>query len=532
MFKTGIAQSHKDLLNIVRQALNGYGDITVPVTYVGTGDGPLIKAASPPPGVSEVWTMVCTLGGGHGVATFSVTGSVSGAQAAATVGTFYDNGLFEFSINDGPIDFVIADQFDVTVTQNALIPLNQEWAVERWGSGVETETGSTVDFPNNAISGNAASECSKQAVTAAILQMNLDDATDFDSYYVRSNQLLAEMDDVPFDWTVEYSDDAVNWTIADTQTSQVFAPAERKDYPLTETRHLHWRFNISAVNGGVNINFNEFNMHKAGEEAHILGMATEHWILRGQGLAGADEIYIGARISENILSPYFNWAIYGFTAWDSGLTFFDQPGISPTTRFISNDAPQEYWIFATGRYVYITAKQTTDYTNCAMGLHLPYGVPSEYPYPLFIMGGSSAARHYTSTDIRHRQCFDPGEDAAWLRTPGGTWKLFENYHSSQASTNNIFPYGPGGQGYTSYRRYFADAPDGTYELYPLIFLESESGFSDPPGNAFGEIQDVFMVSGSNNSAESTITVGGDTYLVFQNVFRTTFPDFYCIKITP
>jgi len=532
MFKNGVAESHKDLLNIVRQALNGYGDITLPVTYVGTGDGLLIKPASPPPGVSEVWTMVCTLGGGHGVATFSVTGSVSGAQAAATVGTFYDNGLFEFAIIDGAADFVISDQFDVTVTQNALIPLTQEWAVNRFHSGVETETGSTLDFPNNAISGNASSECGKVAVTTGTLQLNLDDATDFDSYYVRSNNVLAEQDDAPADWTVEYSDDAVNWTVADTRASQVFTPFEVKTFALTEDRHLHWRFVITDVNGGVNINFGEFNMHKTGTEAHILGLEYEGWILQGQGLAGADEIYIGAKISENILSPYFNWRIQGLTAYDSGLTFYDQPGVSPQSRFVLNDATMEYWIFATGRYVHLVTKQTTDYTDCHMGLILPYGVPSEYPYPLAIMGGSSAARHYTSTDIRHRQSFDPGEDACWLREPGGTWKQFENYTSTQVSINNIFPFGPGGQGWSTYRRYFADSPDGVYEMYPLIFLESESGFSDPAGNAFGEIEDCFMVSGSNNSAENTITVGGDTYIVFQNVFRTTFSDFYAIKVTP
>ena len=532
MFKNGVAESHKDLLSIVRQTMSGFGDITLPLTYVGTGDGILYKAASPPPGVSETWTMVCTTGGGHGVGIFSVTGSVSGAQAAATVGTFYDNGLFEFVIQDGAADFIVSDQFDVTVVQNALIPLSQEWIVNRFLPGVETETGSTLDFPNSAINGSAANEASKQTSTSEILQINLDDATDFDSYYVRGPLLLAEVDDAPFDWTVEYSDDQVNWTIADTQTSEVFGPVERKDYSLTETRHLYWRFVITDVNGGVNIAFTEFQLHKAGTESHIKGLEFEGWLLQGQGLAGGDEIYVGAKISENIVSPYFNWLIYGFTAFDSGLSFSDQPGQSPTTRYVTNDAPMEYWIFATGRYMHVTTKISTDYTDMHMGLILPYGVPSEYPYPLAIMGGSSLARHYTSTDVRHRMSLDPGEACAWLRTPGGTWKEFENWHSSQASTNNIFPYGPGGQGWSSFRRYFSDSPDGVYEMYPLIFLESESGFSDPPGNAFGEIEDCFYVSGSNNSAENTITVGGDTYLVFQNVFRTTFTDFYAIKITP
>lgn len=537
MFKNGTTASHKDLLNVVRQALTGYGDITLPVTYVGTGDGPLIKPASPPPGVSETWTMVCTLGGGHGVATFSVTGSVSGAQAAATVGTFYDNGLFEFVINDGPADFVAADQFDVIVTQNALVPLTQEWTENIYCPGVETETGSTVDFPNNAIDGNAATECSKQGSTAEILQLNLDDATDFDNYQVRANNVLAELDDVPLDWTVEYSDDAVNWTVADTQVGQVFTVNEVKTYALTETRHLHWRFNISAVNGGVNINFNEFRLHKTGTQPHILGLNYEAWILQGQGLASADAIYIGAKIQEAILSPYFNWDIRGFTAFDNLLTYSDQPGASPSNgKYISNDAPMEYWIFATGRYLHLVTKISTDYTCCSMGLFLPYGVPSEYSYPLAILGTSGGVRHYTSTLVQHQQCFDPGTNAAHVRTPGGDWQVFSNESDTFDSKVNIWPFGGGGgQAWTQLRSKISDGLDGTYELYPLLFIESEPQFSANDGydsNVYGEIEDVFQVSGSNNSAENTITVGPDTYIVFQNIFRTTFRDFFCIKVTP
>ena len=78
-----------------------------------TGGGSVTGVGISVDGVAEIWTLTCTAGGATG--TFSVTGSVSGAKAPATVGTPYDNGIVVFIINDGTPDFVIGDNFQFTV---------------------------------------------------------------------------------------------------------------------------------------------------------------------------------------------------------------------------------------------------------------------------------------------------------------------------------------------------------------------------------------------------------------------------------
>lgn len=108
--------AHYNLLRAIRDFCGGYGVVGT-VGYSGTGNGTLTGIEASPTSVTETWTLTCTAGGATG--TFSVVGSVSGAQAAATVGTPYDNGLIAFTLNDGATDFVVSDAFTVPVTQGA-----------------------------------------------------------------------------------------------------------------------------------------------------------------------------------------------------------------------------------------------------------------------------------------------------------------------------------------------------------------------------------------------------------------------------
>ncbi|MDY6988040.1 MAG: invasin domain 3-containing protein [Thermodesulfobacteriota bacterium] len=73
---------------------------------------------SPTNTVTENWTVACTAAAVDG-GTFSVTGSVSGLQAAtASVGTAYtsDGGEVSFTISDGSSDFVVPDSFTFSTT--------------------------------------------------------------------------------------------------------------------------------------------------------------------------------------------------------------------------------------------------------------------------------------------------------------------------------------------------------------------------------------------------------------------------------
>lgn len=81
------------------------------LAFVGTGDGTLTGFfVNQETGVAETWTITAT-----SATNFTVTGSVSGAQAAATVGTRYDNGIISFLITAGATPFVALDEFTIDV---------------------------------------------------------------------------------------------------------------------------------------------------------------------------------------------------------------------------------------------------------------------------------------------------------------------------------------------------------------------------------------------------------------------------------
>lgn len=122
--------AHYNMLAQIRHFAGGFGDIgSIGGTRAGTGTLAGLEAA--PASVAETWTLTCTAAAANG-GTFSVSGSVSGAQAAATVGSAYDNGLLKFTLTDGATDFVVGDVFTIPVTQGAASAANAQWEVLRY----------------------------------------------------------------------------------------------------------------------------------------------------------------------------------------------------------------------------------------------------------------------------------------------------------------------------------------------------------------------------------------------------------------
>ncbi len=122
--------AHYNMLAQIRHVAGGFGDLgSIGGTRAGTGTLAGLEAA--PASVTETWTLTCTAAAANG-GTFSVSGSVSGAQAAATVGSAYDNGLLKFTLTDGATDFVVGDVFTIPVTQGAASAANAQWEVLRY----------------------------------------------------------------------------------------------------------------------------------------------------------------------------------------------------------------------------------------------------------------------------------------------------------------------------------------------------------------------------------------------------------------
>jgi len=536
-----LANDHKDLMNKVRQFITGYGTFPAP-GFAGVGDGPISDVASPPPSLSETWTITCNLGGGTGVATFTVVGSVSGAQADATVGEFYETvgKLFEFLIKDGPIDFVIADVFTVVITEGAMITVAQEWGQNRWIPHPNDLTGTNFDVPRNAFNANQGVPAVRTSQTTAIAQAQFDDAVEFDQYTIVAQGNLFVLANTPQDWTFEWSDDLTGpWTTVDTQVGvTAWIAAEFKNFPLTSPgRHFNWRWVITNNNGGVDVDVGFFEARVTGDL--ISALDEGQLLLTGQGLAGTDTIFVGMAILENPLTPFFNWRLDGAIAFDDNEPFQNQPARSESTFFVIDTNTVEYWIVATGRYFIVVCKIGTVYTSMMMGFHLPYGVPAEYGYPLVIAGSiGTGTLHFTNLGSHFRMFANPGASAMRVRDPGGSWLTFENFFSanpgnSQANIRNVKPYAGKDDNVSAiFMAEVTQAIDGSYPLTPCVLgeWETDAGQVGLAANAYGELDGVFHVSGSLNTPENSTVIDGDTYIFFPDIFRNQFNNFMAIRM--
>ena len=103
------------------------------VTYAGTGNGTIDDIDGGVDAPTETWTVTFS-----DATNFSVSGSVSGAQAAGTVDNNYTTtgnpltSLISFRINSGGTAFQNGDAFTIPVTVGALASDGNQWILDRW----------------------------------------------------------------------------------------------------------------------------------------------------------------------------------------------------------------------------------------------------------------------------------------------------------------------------------------------------------------------------------------------------------------
>ena len=260
--------------------------------------------------------------------------------------------------------------------------------------------------------------------------------------------------------------------------------------------------------------------------------------LVGPGLAQQDQIYSQIRAYEIPASSVIGWMVCGATGFDTNEVWEDQPGFSYTGARIINFMPLvdsliEYWIVANGRRWILVCKISGDFFTIYNGLLLPYALPSEYPYPMFVSGTSSSINELVSS-TGLSSCFRADKDTACLlRNVDNTWhKIADSprpiYTSEQFGIHpwcNI--------GFSAWIT--CGNVDGTFPLFPAIAYAG--GTTQPADkNVYGELEGVYFIPGLAASgqtspvAEDTITVGSDTYLVVQNCDRTDKDNYAAIKL--
>lgn len=274
--------------------------------------------------------------------------------------------------------------------------------------------------------------------------------------------------------------------------------------------------------------------------------------LRGPGLAASDNIYVNLNLFNDTDAGTDAWslALWGATSFNGSNDLTEQPGNSPTVKTVPlYDQSMPYWFFANGRRFMIFAQVTASvYSSCYAGFILPFNpniTALEYPYPLYIGAsmGRLGLRFSNTNNGDHRSFWNPcdegiTEGGGTLYTPGNFWLGFRNVNSSGTIESNVvsvtsvgcvFPYVNIGPRAETKMRVENIEPllGGDYLLTDVLLsrVNQDANLRD----RYGVLDGVSHISGVSQSSQNTVTVGSDTYIIFQEAFRTGQGDYVAIK---
>lgn len=271
-------------------------------------------------------------------------------------------------------------------------------------------------------------------------------------------------------------------------------------------------------------------------------------VVRGPGLSGNDQVYIGMALYQNAIQDSFWIEFVGMTGIiPISESYRDHINVTPRhCRMFLDIGECEYWFVANGRRFMAVAKISTVFEAMYAGLFLPYGTPLSYPYPLFIGGSAGQIRgpstlSWRDEDQGHHHFLWPysghtnlttqfaQEAGAWFIDPAGSWRRvnisgndvwntwgprFTNgaYETVQYSVSGIYDR-------------MTDAFGGTRILVPSTLVSSF-----PSDQTWGVLDGAHRCQGVLNSAENTITIDGTSWLVVQDVYRTEFDGYWCMRM--
>ena len=274
--------------------------------------------------------------------------------------------------------------------------------------------------------------------------------------------------------------------------------------------------NAALVSAGQNWTvLNTQALGNAGENSHLL---------RGPGLAGEDEIYVRVMANSVAATDIWGWTFWAFNSHNPGLPHDSQPGLSGSCGMALSNGTIPYWFIANGRrFIVVAYVGNAVYSSMYAGFYLPYATPTEFPYPIAVLGSHEDAttQRWSHANFSVGGFFDPSDGNAYLRHIDGTWLNISNYTESNGrnamDTTCVWPY--------TVDLYIRENADGSYSLLSTIIHSSHGG-----GNVYGELEGVFYTSGYGLEANDVVSIGGVDYLVVPSVYRTTRMSYAAIRL--
>ncbi|MFP5423425.1 MAG: hypothetical protein ACLGID_18460 [Gammaproteobacteria bacterium] len=243
--------------------------------------------------------------------------------------------------------------------------------------------------------------------------------------------------------------------------------------------------------------------------------ANRELILKGVGYSGEEEIFVGFRTYQDAGADYYNLLAGVFTGYVAGNTFDTQPGAYYSGVPAHNNRI-DYWLTLNGQRIALAMKVGTPvYESVYVGKCLPYGRPSQYPYPVICSGmlNGAAALRFSDTSVNHSTGYKGNSQRLALRT-NDQWRNVHAY-----PWGNLFIAGAGTSSANSNMR----DTGNTYQLIPIELHDNIS-------NLWGALDGIFFISGFNNAVENTLTIDGVSFVVIQDGHRVGHTDYIAMRL--
>lgn len=246
---------------------------------------------------------------------------------------------------------------------------------------------------------------------------------------------------------------------------------------------------------------------------YVTNVDNRELILKGAGLSGTEEIFVGFRTYQDSSADYYNLVAAVFTGYVAGNTFDTQPG-AYLCGVPAHNNRIDYWLTLNGQRIALAMKVGTPvYESAYVGKILPYGRPSQYPYPVVCAGMLYRDEQKRFSDTSISMPYKGNRAGMALRTNDG-WKQPYTHPWQNTSLTGT------------------DGSWNSYQLrdtgnsYPLLPIE----LNDNNANLWGALDGIHYISGFNNAVENTLTIGGVNYVVMQDVARTSHIDYYAMRL--
>lgn len=266
------------------------------------------------------------------------------------------------------------------------------------------------------------------------------------------------------------------------------------------------------------------------------GQLLKEVVLKNSGPSFLETIVVGLREWKHT-TPIYGWnlvihKIWGESQetmspprWNGNSAEHAQTSYDGTTNNWSqlpmipfDDNVMTYWIYSNKRRIIVVIKvSATVYVSIYLGQGIRFASPSRYALPSIAIGNSAGNTLFSSTASTFVFIANPPNGIQiknWmLLLPDNTFLNNSLGSHSKYMLPEVTQTGS-----------LEKANNNTdHILYPLYAFENE-----PIQQLLFQIDGVYLVPGTGLASEDTISQGGNTYRVFQNVFRTSQYDYMCV----